>query len=237
MTAAWQSINDGNLLTKASFLEEQQFFYYLTAVPVLGIAAQWIAWRFRLPSILLLLIFGVGLGSVFNIDEILGDITQVNSVEDPHSVDGPVNIGTGSEDDNDSKDEASDDAGKNKTRPPIAEMLLFPLVSLSVAIIMFEGGLSLRLRELKVAGRTVLQLVTIGALATFGLTFLAAWLILGLHPRIAALLGGVLVVTGPTVVIPLLRHIRPSKKIGSIIRSRFYRWIDWSKWIRKNNII
>lgn len=218
MTAAWQSINDGNLLTKASFLEEQQFFYYLTAVPVLGIAAQWIAWRFRLPSILLLLIFGVGLGSVFNIDEILGDIAQVNSVEDPHSVDGPVNIGTGSEDDNDSKDEASDDAGKNKTRPPIAEMLLFPLVSLSVAIIMFEGGLSLRLRELKVAGRTVLQLVTIGALATFGLTFLAAWLILGLHPRIAALLGGVLVVTGPTVVIPLLRHIRPSKKIGSIIK-------------------
>ena len=102
--------------------------------------------------------------------------------------------------------------------PRFAEMILFPLVSLSVAIIMFEGGLSLRLRELQSAGRTVLQLVTLGALVTFGLTLLSAWLIFDLNPRIAALLGGVLVVTGPTVVIPLLRHIRPSGKIGSIIK-------------------
>ena len=139
-------------------MEEQQLFYYLTAVPVLGIAAQWIAWRFRLPSILLLLIFGVGLGSVFNIDEILGEIAHVNFLEDPHSVDDPAKTAMGAGDDIDSQAETSGNSGNKKMRPPIAEMLLFPLVSLSVAIIMFEGGLSLRLRELKVAGHTVLQL-------------------------------------------------------------------------------
>ena len=192
---------------------EQKLFYYLTAVPVLGIFAQWIAWRFRLPSILLLLIFGVGLGSFCNIDDILADISGHH--HDVVEQDLNNNIDSSDKADGSGPETSGEPRDKH---PPIAEMILFPLVSLSVAIIMFEGGLSLRLRELESAGRTVIQLVTIGALATFGLTFLAAWLILDLHPRIAALLGGVLVVTGPTVVIPLLRHIRPSQKIGSVIK-------------------
>ncbi|MEC9092900.1 MAG: sodium:proton antiporter [Planctomycetota bacterium] len=181
---------------------EENLFHYLTAVPVLGIFAQWIAWRFRLPSILLLLVFGVALGSVCNIDEVIRGFS---------TPDYPLET-TNTLTDQDSE------TPLGKSHPRIAEMILFPLVSLSVAIIMFEGGLSLRLGELESAGRTVLQLVTIGTIVTFSLAFLAAWLILDLHPKIAALLGGVLVVTGPTVVIPLLRHIRPNQKIGSIIK-------------------
>ena len=190
---------------------EEQLFYYLTAVPVLGIFAQWLAWRFRLPSILLLLVFGVGLGTICNIDQILGELTAEATLV---LEDGDV-----------SQDHAADGAGNsdsNKETHPaahrLAGMILFPLVSLSVAIIMFEGGLSLRLQELQSAGRSVFLLVTVGALVTFGLTFLSAWIIFDLNPRIAALLGGVLVVTGPTVVIPLLRQIRPSGTIGSIIK-------------------
>lgn len=195
-----------NLLKDANL--EDPLFYYLTAVPVLGIAAQWIAWRFRWPSILLLLIFGVGLGTIYNIDEILAEPFHANS---DHSSSITAEGGP-----NSSPLERS-----NVDVPPaprIAEMILFPLVSLSVAIIMFEGGLSLRLRELESSGRVVLQLVTVGVLVSGCLTFLAAWLILEMHPRVAALLGGILVVTGPTVVIPLLRHIRPSGRIGSIIK-------------------
>lgn len=178
---------------------------------MLGIFAQWVAWRFRLPSILLLLVFGVGLGSFWNIDRILQDISNQHRPDSTEQLDAETEPG-----DNDQQTEQDQD--DKQAQPRIAEMILFPLVSLSVAIIMFEGGLTLRLRELETAGRPVLQLVTIGTIATFGLTFLAAWWILDLHPKVAALLGGVLVVTGPTVVIPLLRHIRPSKKIGSIIK-------------------
>lgn len=185
---------------------EEQLFYYLTAVPVLGTFAQWLAWRFRLPSILLLLVFGVGLGSIWNIDHILAELTSeaTEIAEEVSADDGSGTMEVVSE--------------SRNVAHRLAGMILFPLVSLSVAIILFEGGLSLRLRELQSAGRTVFLLVTVGAVVTFGFTFLLAWWILDLNPRIAALLGGVLVVTGPTVVIPLLRQIRPSRTIGSIIK-------------------
>ncbi len=96
--------------------------------------------------------------------------------------------------------------------------LLFPLVSVSVAIILFEGGLSLRLSELKNVGRVVRNLITIGILVTWILGFLAAYLVADIAFWPALLLGAILVVSGPTVIIPLLRQIRPSRNVGSILK-------------------
>ncbi len=96
--------------------------------------------------------------------------------------------------------------------------LLFPLVSLSVAIILFEGGLSLDIAELRDIGRVIRNLATIGVLVTWvGATSLA-YLLLGFDLGLATLLGAILVVTGPTVIIPLLRFVRPSARVGSTIK-------------------
>ncbi len=64
----------------------------------------------------------------------------------------------------------------------------------------------------------VLRLVTLGALITWVLSSLAAYLLIGMGPYVAALTGAVLVVTGPTVIGPLLRHVRPARRIGSILQ-------------------
>ncbi len=95
---------------------------------------------------------------------------------------------------------------------------LNPFVSLSVALILFEGGLSLNLRELKEIGGVVRNLILIGSLVTWAIASAAAWAIFGLDYRLALLLGAVFVVTGPTVVIPLLRHVRPSPRIRNTIK-------------------
>ncbi|MFQ5843534.1 MAG: cation:proton antiporter [Planctomycetota bacterium] len=145
----------------------------LAAVIALGAAAQWLGWRLRFPSILLLLLVGVAAGpagsGLIDADELFGK-------------------------------------------------LLFPIVSLSVALILFEGGLSLRVRELGEHGGVVRRLVTRGAAATWALTAAAAHVLLGLSLELAILLGAILTVTGPTVVLPLLRQIRPTGGAGSVLK-------------------
>jgi NhaP-type Na+/H+ or K+/H+ antiporter len=96
--------------------------------------------------------------------------------------------------------------------------LLIPVVSVSVAIILFEGGLSLRLSELREIGSVVRNLISIGALVTWFVSALSAHLILKLDIDLSILLGAILVVTGPTVIIPLLRHVRTIGNVGSILR-------------------
>lgn len=144
----------------------------LGAVAILGTAAQWLAWRIRLPSILLLLVFGILAGPVtglINPKEMMGG-------------------------------------------------LLYPVVTLAVAVILFEGGLSLPLKELKSVGGVVLRLVTLGMLVSWFLGSLAAHWLLGMEWSLSILLGAILVVTGPTVTIPLLRHIRPAGATGPILK-------------------
>jgi NhaP-type Na+/H+ or K+/H+ antiporter len=144
----------------------------LASIVVLGIAAQWISWRLRIPAILVLLVVGFVAGPVAGFvhpDALLGD-------------------------------------------------LVFPLVSLSVAVILFEGGLSLDIAELRDLGRVIGRLLTVGALVTWALSTVFAILLLGLPPGIALLFGAVLIVTGPTVIIPLLRHIRPTARVGSAVK-------------------
>lgn len=138
---------------------------------VLGITAQWLAWRIKLASILLLLLFGIVAGAtgVLNTDELLGD-------------------------------------------------LLFPIVSLSIAVILFEGGLSLRWEDVRAIRSVVRNIILLGALVTWVVSSLAAHWLLGMPLSVAFLLGAILVVTGPTVVIPLLKQIRPEARVASILR-------------------
>ncbi len=144
----------------------------LALIVVLGIAAQWLAWQLRLPSILLLLTFGFLAGPVTHLldpDELFSD-------------------------------------------------LLFPFVSLSVGLILFEGGLTLKFSQIREVHRSVRNLISIGAAITWVLGSAAAYLVLDLGLALSVLLGAILVVTGPTVVIPLLRHVRPVRRVASVAR-------------------
>lgn len=96
--------------------------------------------------------------------------------------------------------------------------VLFPIVSLSVAIILFEGGLSLRFSELPENANVIFRLISIGALVTWAIAGVAAHSILGIGWPIAILTGAILIVTGPTVVGPLLRQVRPKGRVGTILK-------------------
>ena len=96
--------------------------------------------------------------------------------------------------------------------------LLFPLVSLAVAVILFEGSLTLNLGELRGHGHTVRRLVTWGALITAVVSALAAHWLLDLPWGMASVLGALLVVTGPTVVLPLLKTLRAKESLARILR-------------------
>ncbi len=96
--------------------------------------------------------------------------------------------------------------------------LLFPFVSLSVAIILFEGGLTLKFKELKSVGSIVLRLIVIGIPITLILATFFAYTVLGFSFQISVLFGSILVVTGPTVILPILRQVKPKSNINSILK-------------------
>ncbi len=157
---------------------EENLLTGLALILLLGVGAQWLAWRIRMPSILLLLLIGFTAGPV------TGAITG-RPLLDPHHIMGE---------------------------------LLFPVVSVSVAVILFEGGLSLRFSELLKVGRTVINLVSAGAIVTWGVATAAAHYILGLPTDLSLLLGAILIVTGPTVIGPLLRDIRPRGSVAAVLK-------------------
>ncbi len=96
--------------------------------------------------------------------------------------------------------------------------LLFPIVSLSVAIILFEGSLTLKLKDLSGHGTMVRNLCTVGALITWVVAAPAAHYALGMSWQMAFLFGAIVTVTGPTVIVPMLRTVRPSAKVANILR-------------------
>ncbi len=151
----------------------------LGLILVLGVSAQWLAWRLKLPAILLLLVAGLAVGPG---STLLG---SPRPWLDPDALFGH---------------------------------LLLPLVSIFVGVILFEGGLSLRIAELRGAGSAVWRLVTFGAAITWLLSALAARYVLGLEAGVAMLLGAILVVTGPTVIGPLLRYVRPTGPVGAVLK-------------------
>lgn len=144
----------------------------LTGIIVTGIAAQWLAWRLKVPAILFLLGLGLFLG-------------PVTGWLDPNALLGD---------------------------------LLFPFVSLAVAVILFEGALTLQFKELKGVGMAVWLLVSVGAFVTWVIASYAAYVFVGLDPLVSALFGAIVIVTGPTVIVPLLRIVRPSSKVATILR-------------------
>ena len=96
--------------------------------------------------------------------------------------------------------------------------LLMPLVSLAVALILFEGSLTLHLSEWREIGSVVHRLVTIGALSTWAVITLATHWLLGFDWMLALLFGTLTLVTGPTVIVPMLRVVRPKASIANILR-------------------
>ena len=96
--------------------------------------------------------------------------------------------------------------------------LLFPMVSLAVAIILFEGSLTLRFSDIRGHSTMVRNLIPIGALVTGTIGTLAAHWVLDIAWEIALLFGAICLVTGPTVIAPLLRSVRPSAKLANILQ-------------------
>lgn len=96
--------------------------------------------------------------------------------------------------------------------------LLFPLVSLSVAIILFEGSLTLKFNQLKEIQRVVLNLISIGMLTTWILVTMLTHYVVGFSWELSFLFGAIMVVTGPTVIVPMIRAIRPNNRIAQILR-------------------
>lgn len=128
----------------------------------LGIAAQWIAWKFRLPALVLLIIFGVIAGPVTGILVPQRDFGHAYEV----------------------------------------------LVKLALAFVLFEGGLQLRTFELKTIRRTVKWLCTLGIGIAWLFGALAGHYLGGLSWPTAVVLAAILTVTGPTVILPILRQAR-----------------------------
>lgn len=97
--------------------------------------------------------------------------------------------------------------------------LLLPGVSLAVAIILFEGAMTLKLDEIRGVETTVRRLITWGALITWAVVTLASWqLVDDLSFEVALLFGALAVVTGPTVIVPMLRSVRPVSSVARLLR-------------------
>ena len=95
--------------------------------------------------------------------------------------------------------------------------LFFVIVPLAVGVVLFEGGMTLSISDIRGHHAVVRRLITTGMLITWSIVAGAAILILGLAPGIAILLGAVVVVSGPTVVGPLLRSVRPTRRLRTVL--------------------
>ncbi|WP_299520291.1 cation:proton antiporter [uncultured Serinicoccus sp.] len=142
---------------------------YLALVLGVAIVCQLAAYRLRVPSILLLLVVGFGLGQFVSPETVLG------------------------------------------------RDLLFAGVNLAVGVILFEGSLSLRFRDLRGLSTAVVRLCSVTVLLAWALTTVAA-IVAGVEWQLALLIGALLVVTGPTVIAPIIRQLRPTRRVSSMLR-------------------
>ncbi len=158
----------------------------LAGIIILGIIAQWVAWRFKLPAILPLILIGL----------LVGPISTLYT-EDGSKLIEPIWNG---------------DQG------------LFPgeglyyFVSLAISVILFEGGLTLKRAEISNVGPVITKLITIGTVVTFFGAGVAAHYIFGLSWQISFLFSGLIIVTGPTVITPILRNIPLKKDVSTVLK-------------------
>ncbi len=158
----------------------------LAGIIILGILAQWVAWKFKIPAILPLILTGLFVGPFSTLI----------------SADG------------------------NKWIEPVwnGQLGLFPgeslfnFVSLSIALILFEGGLTLKKDEIRSVGPVIYKLITLGALITMITAGIAAHFIIGLNWPLSFLFSSLIIVTGPTVITPILRNLPLKKDISTILK-------------------
>ena len=159
----------------------------LAGIIILGILAQWVAWRFKIPAILPLILIGL----------LVGPIAAEYLSEDGSKWIEPVWNG---------------------------EKGLFPgdglyyFVSLAISIILFEGGLTLRKDEIKNVGPVITKLITLGSVVTFIGGAIAAHYFFDLNWEICFLFSALIIVTGPTVITPILRNIPLKKDVSAVLK-------------------
>lgn len=93
-----------------------------------------------------------------------------------------------------------------------------PIISLAVAVILFEGSTTLDFREVRSISKSVFRVVTIGAFLAWILGSLAAHYIAGLSLEVAFIIGGLFIVTGPTVIMPLLRQSKLKPRVSALLK-------------------
>ncbi len=158
----------------------------LAGIIILGIVAQWFAWKLKIPAILPLILIGLLVGPVSTL------ITEDGSkwIE-------PV---------------------WNGTNGLFPGERLFNFVSLSIALILFEGGMTLKKDEIANVGPVIFRLISWGSLITFSVAGVAAHYIIGLNWPIAFLFSALIIVTGPTVISPILRNLAIKKDISTVLK-------------------
>lgn len=158
----------------------------LAGIIILGILAQWVAWKFKIPAILPLILIGL----------FVGPFSTMFSVDGNKWIE-PV---------------------WNGTHGLFPGESLFNFVSLAIALILFEGGLTLKKDEIRSVGPVIYKLITIGALTTMITAGIAAHYIIGLNWPLSFLFSALIIVTGPTVITPILRNLPLKKDISTILK-------------------
>lgn len=159
----------------------------LSGLVILGILAQWVAWKMKIPAILPLILIGLLVGP-FAAEYLSSDGSKW--IEPIYN-------------------------GKNGLFPGES---LFYFVSLAISIILFEGGLTLRVKEIKNVGPVITKMIVIGSIVTFFGAAVAAHFIFYLSWEMAFLFSALIIVTGPTVITPILRHIPLKQDVSAVLR-------------------
>lgn len=159
----------------------------LAGIIILGILAQWVAWKFKIPAILPLILIGL----------LVGPIASEFLNEDGSKWIEPVWNGT------------------NGLFPGEG---LFYFVSLAISIILFEGGLTLKRAEIKHVGPVITKLITLGSAITFFGAGVLAHFVFNLSWEISFLFSALIIVTGPTVITPILRNIPLKKDVSAVLK-------------------
>ncbi|MBT8187575.1 MAG: sodium:proton antiporter [Croceitalea sp.] len=158
----------------------------LAGIIILGIIAQWVAWRLKLPAILPLILIGL----------LVGPISTLYT-DDGSKIIEPIWDGT--------KGLFPGDG-------------LYYFVSLAISIILFEGGLTLKRSEIATVGPVITKLITLGSIVTFFGGGLAAHYFFDLSWQISFLFAALIIVTGPTVITPILRNIPLKKDVSAVLK-------------------
>ena len=159
----------------------------LAGIIILGILAQWVAWKFKMPAILPLILIGLLVGPI-------------------------------------AAEYLSDDGTKwiepiwNGKKGLFPGEGLYYFVSLAISIILFEGGLTLKRSEIKNVGPVITKLITLGSAVTFFGAGIVAHFIFNLSWELSFLFSGLIIVTGPTVITPILRNIPLKKDVSAILK-------------------